>query len=228
MPFGLFSSDNKTFRPLKKQNNSKRQTLAEYTKKTIHATLGGMAMTLAVRLPDGEDVNDWISCNAVDFFNELSLLYASCENVCTPESCPAMTAGERYSYRWADGVKVKKPQQLSAPDYVEAMMVWAESQLNDPAIFPVQPGQPYPRNFLQSCKQIFKRFFRVYAHLYHHHFQALHQMGAEGIINTCFKHFLFFILEFDLVHDSELAPLADLIERFKKEEAAKLAQVGTL
>lgn len=39
----------------------------------------------AVRLPQGEDVNDWICANAVDFYNELSLLYASMEGHCTAE-----------------------------------------------------------------------------------------------------------------------------------------------
>ena len=71
---------------------------------------------------------------------------------------------------------------------------------------------------------IFKRMFRVYAHIYHCHFEQvrllnlsvalisvvglgllLHfylqvvSMGAEAHLNTCFKHFVYFVMEFDLV-----------------------------
>jgi MOB kinase activator 1 len=79
------------------------------------------------------------------------------------------------------------------------MMQWAESQLNDPSVFPPNSGAVYPKDFRKKAGKLFQRFFRVYAHLYHEHFRDLLQLGAEGIINTCFKHFLFFAIEFDLV-----------------------------
>ena len=31
---------------------------------------------------------------------------------CTDGSCPTMCAGPKYEYRWADGVKVKKPNRV--------------------------------------------------------------------------------------------------------------------
>ena len=34
--------------------------------------------------------------------------------------------------------------------------------------------------------------------------------GAEPHLNTCFKHFMFFILEFSLVERKELEPLAEI------------------
>ena len=55
----------------------------------------------------------------MDFYNAINLLYATLAEFCTPESCPAMTAGPKFEYRWADGVKVKKPIECSAPEYVE-------------------------------------------------------------------------------------------------------------
>lgn len=42
-----------------------------------------------------------------------------------------MTAGNKYEYRWADGVKVKRPIECSAPDYVHYLMDWVERQLDD-------------------------------------------------------------------------------------------------
>ncbi len=46
----------------------------------------------------------------------------------------------RYEYRWADGVTIKKPIEVSAPKYVEYLMDWIESQLDDETIFPQRLG----------------------------------------------------------------------------------------
>jgi len=75
-------------------------------------------------------------------------------------------------------------------------------------------------------KQIYKRFFRVYAHIYHSHFSRIVKVGAEAHLNTCFKHFIFFVKEFKLIDDKELKPLDDLINKIygsatKAEEKTK-------
>lgn len=46
----------------------------------------------------------------------------------------------RYEYRWADGVQIKKPIEVSAPKYVEYLMDWIEAQLDDESIFPQKLG----------------------------------------------------------------------------------------
>jgi hypothetical protein len=46
----------------------------------------------------------------------------------------------RYEYRWADGVQIKKPIEVSAPKYVEYLMDWIEGQLDDESIFPQKLG----------------------------------------------------------------------------------------
>ena len=74
---------------------------------------------------------------------------------------------------------------------------------------------PFPKNFVSMIKTIFKRLFRVYAHIYHSHFQMILALGLEYHLNTCFKHFIFFIDEFALVEEKELAPLSELIQQFK-------------
>lgn len=40
-----------------------------------------------------------------------------------------------YEYRWADGVNIKKPIEVSAPKYVDYLMGWIETQLDDESIF---------------------------------------------------------------------------------------------
>jgi MOB kinase activator 1 len=41
-------------------------------------------------------------------------------------------------------------------------------------------------------------------------------LGCQNHLNTCFKHFIFFIEKFNLVEAKELAPLADLIQKFRE------------
>ena len=47
----------------------------------------------------------------------------------------------RYEYRWADGVNIKKPIEVSAPKYVEYLMDWIEVQLDQESIFPQKLGK---------------------------------------------------------------------------------------
>jgi len=216
---GLFSGGkNKTFKPLKAHpKGGKRHKLSEYAK----ATLGSGNMRSAVVLPKGEDLNEWLAVNTVDFFNEISLLYGTITEFFTPSTCAVMSAGPQYEYLWADGVKVKKPIKVSAPEYVDLLMSWVETQLNDEHIFPLQLGTPFPKNFQSIVKVIFKRLFRVYAHIYHSHFQKIVGLGAEAHLNTCFKHFIYFVHEFKLIDPKELQPLKDLIDSLMGKEAKK-------
>ena len=62
---------------------------------------------------------------------------------------------------------------------------------------------------------IIKRLFRVYAHIYHSHFTHIMFLGLEFHLNTCFKHFVFFIDKYQLVEENDLSPLAELIRQFK-------------
>jgi len=66
-------------------------------------------------------------------------------------------------------------------------------QIDDPSVFPGQFGEPFPPNFMEVVRTIFKRLFRVYAHIYHSHFKQVCSLGEEAHLNTCFKHFIIFI-----------------------------------
>jgi MOB kinase activator 1 len=169
------------------------------------------AKTRATLGPKGEDLNEWLAVNTVDFFNEISLLYGTITEFCTPATCPTMSAGSKYEYLWADGVKVKRPIKVSAPEYIDLLMSWVESQLNNEQMlrflifsspfsrsFPLQLGTPFPKNFLSIVKTIFKRLFRVYGHIYHSHFQKIVGLGAEGA--PFFLCVCSFFVKFTVVH----------------------------
>jgi len=139
------------------------------------------------------------------------MLYGTITEFCTPQICAVMSAGPKYEYHWADGTTVKKAIKVSAPEYVDYLMTWVQTQLDDESIFPSKIGVPFPKTFQSLVKNVFKRLFRVYAHIYHSHFPKIVSLGEEAHLNTSFKHFIYFIQEFNLVDKKELAPLQELI-----------------
>ena len=98
-------------------------------------------LRLAVILPEGEDQNEWVAVNTVDFFNQINMLYGTITEFCTEENCPIMSAGPKYEYNWADGKTVKKPIKCSAPKYIDYLMTWVQDQLDDEALFPSKIGK---------------------------------------------------------------------------------------
>jgi len=166
-------------------------------------------LRLAVQLPEGEDLNEWLAVHTVDFFNHLNMLYGT---------CPIMSAGPRYEYLWEDGVRYKRPAKLPAPEYVDALMNWAQSLLDDENTFPNKIGVPFPKNFRDTVKTIVRRLFRVYAHIYSNHFDQICALGIEAHLNTSYRHFFLFIHEFDLVDKKELSPLDELNDAILAED----------
>lgn len=71
-----------------------------------------------------------------------------------------------------------------------------------------------PALYLETTKQVFKRLFRLYAHIYHYHYEKLREIGEEAKLNSNFRHLVYFIIEFDLVKEPELRPLKRLIREF--------------
>ncbi|VDK77601.1 unnamed protein product [Litomosoides sigmodontis] len=196
----------KTFRPKKKfPIGTLRYNLHKQAQATLHS---GLDLKAAVRLPPNENFEDWLAVHTVDFFNRINLLYGIISDVCTAKSCPTMSGGARYEYLWQDGVSYKKPTRLSAPEYIFLLMDWIEIRINNETIFPSNTEIPFPRDFRQTCKKILTRLFRVFVHVYIHHFDRLSQLGAEPHANTLYKHFYYFITEHQMVSSRELDALA--------------------
>ena len=85
-------------------------------------------------------------------------------------------------------------------------------QIDDPRFFPQGYKDPFPANFMQIVQTIFKRLFRVYAHIYHSHFRSICALSEEAHLNTCFKHFMHFtqVGKMDLTHIASLPILRKL------------------
>mmetsp|Transcript_51099 Transcript_51099/g.131789 ORF Transcript_51099/g.131789 Transcript_51099/m.131789 type:complete len:258 (-) Transcript_51099:280-1053(-) len=173
-------------------------------------TLGSSDLRSQVKLPRGASEEEWLAVCTVDMFNELNLLAGAVSDLCTEKTCPVMSAGA-YTFAWADGDKIKVPTKVSAPRYFEYLLSWVEKQLSDETFLPTQPGVAFPPTYRKGMRVIYKRLFRIYAHIFHAHFKEMMEQEADAHLNHSFKHFIYFVKEFNLVDDEELEPLKDLI-----------------
>lgn len=174
-------------------------------------TLGSGALRQAVMLPEGEDLNEWIAVHIVDFYNQINMLYGTITEFCSPKTCPKMMATEEYEYLWQDGQKYKRPTSMSAPEYIENLMNWVQQYLENEAIFPTKIGLDFSKEAPQVFRNILKRLFRVYGHIYCHHFDEVEALGILPHLNTSLKHFILFSNQFNLIDQKEFAPLQELI-----------------
>ncbi|GFS67540.1 MOB kinase activator-like 3 [Nephila pilipes] len=130
-----FFGKNKTFRPKKKfQQGTLRYSLHKRAQASLDSAVN---LQDAVKLPPGENLNDWLAVHVVDFFNRINLIYGTVIDSCTEESCPTMSGGPRFEYLWADGVQYKRPTPLPAHKYISLLMDWVESNINNEEVFPV-------------------------------------------------------------------------------------------
>ncbi|CAG0897609.1 unnamed protein product [Darwinula stevensoni] len=213
--FMEFFQKGKTFKPKKKfQPGTLRYSLHKQAQASLNS---GINLKAVVKLPPGEDLNDWTAVHVVDFFNRINLIYGTVCEYCTEESCPTMSGGPKYEYLWCDGQRYRKPTHLPAPQYITLLMDWIESQINDESIFPTKVDIPFPKGFQGMCKKIVTRLFRVFVHVYIHHFDRLIASGAEAHVNTCYKHFYYFVSEFDLVSHKEFEPLKEMTQRICRD-----------
>jgi len=213
-----FWEKGKTFRPQRAvpeaaaKGNAGR--ILHTVQATMKATLGGGDLEKAVKCPPGEDKNEWIAVNTVQFFNAASLIYGTVVLYCTEKSCPTMSAG-KAEYLWKDEGQYQKPTRVPAPTYIDLMMNEIDAQITDEKIFPVEENVKFPRNYMTIVRQIFKRLFRLYAHIYNSHSDRIRSIGASAHLNTTFRHLYHFIKEFDLVPKQEMQPLQKLIDKLE-------------
>ena len=196
--------------------NTEKNSSQHHLKQIANDTLRIGDLSAAVELPKGQNINEWLAVNTIEFFNEVSLIYGCLSEFCTKEACPTMSAGPKYEYLWADSSTGNKPMKVTASEYIDFLMTWVEHQIHNEKIFPSQIGVKFPADFEKTIKVIFKRLFRVYAHIYFSHFAHIQLFEAEPHLNTSFKHFIYFVDEFKLIDEKELTPLADLISEFKQ------------
>ena len=97
----------------------------------------------------------------------------------------------------------------------------SRSQVNGALTVPdlICLGVPFPKAFPAQIRQLFKRLYRVYAHIYCHHYPVIVQLGLEPHLNTSFKHYVLFIDEHALASGKDFwGPLGDLVDSMLKSD----------
>lgn len=199
---------------------SSHKDIRNYAEQTLGSD---NALIQAVKLPQDEDINEWLAIHVVDFYNQINMLYGTITEFCSPQTCPRMIATEEYEYLWQEtnasasgSLPPKKPMSLPACEYIENLMNWIQNFFDNDNIFPSKIGAPFPQQFPTLVKTIFKRLFRIYAHIYCHHFHEISELGLQSHLNTSLKHYVLFANEFQLLSRADYGPLEDLVETMLK------------
>mmetsp|Transcript_14425 Transcript_14425/g.23850 ORF Transcript_14425/g.23850 Transcript_14425/m.23850 type:complete len:226 (+) Transcript_14425:78-755(+) len=207
-----------TFQPLRHRSGTMRDRLHSYTKRTLGA---GGSIHQAVALPPNESCAGWVAVHAIDFYNDLCLVWQ------VMASDPYLTSfrpGEGFpsgvEYRWSASPD-EAAISVSAPQYIELVLGWIGDQINDPNKFPEDEDDEKrvysTPQFAALCGQIFRRLFRVYGIVYSSFFGTLEALDMAPHLNTCFKHFLYFCTEFALLPEREVEPLEVLVKPIRKQ-----------
>ena len=214
-------SSSNTFQPLRHRSSTFMNRLHAYTQRTLGS---GGTLYEAVVLPRGENCGGWVVVNLFDYFNDLSALW---DVVAKDASLQNFKAGEGYpsgiEYKWKPSGPNSQPFSVSAPDYVNRTMQWAYETLNDKSLFPDDDDEELctsiwsTKLFATTVSTLFKRIFRVYAILYSSFFNTFDALDLSAELNSCFKHFMFFSLEFQLLQDSEVAVLDIIVKPIKAQ-----------
>lgn len=184
-------------------------------------TLGIGDISYIVKKPEEEKLGEWLTENAVEIYKEIEFIYGVLKDYCTKAKCPSMTAGRRFEYLWADGDKYIQPVKLPAPEYVKHLMAWVQKGLQ-PYVEMIKNGSAGDykgnRDWRKALRNIFKRLFRVYAHIYHSHMKVVEELGVLKHLNTSFQRFVYFVREFKLISFQHMEPLADLIKKISDKQ----------
>ena len=185
------------------------------------ALVKGSFATIVV-LPKYVEQNEWLALNIFEFFTHLNHFYSTVAEFCTPASCPSMSAGPGLDYTWLD--QNRKQMRLPASQYIDYVLAWINNRVNEEGLFPTKANSTFGPNFLPTAKTMVKQMFRVFAHIYHAHFDAIVHLGLEGHWNSFFQHFVAFGREFALLDARDVEPLAVLIQVFQQQQAQQQQQ----
>lgn len=178
------------------------------------ALVRGSFQTL-VQVPKYVDQNEWMVLNVFEFYQYLNLFYGVIAKFVTPQTCPTMNAGPGVDYLWTD--TNNNPVRLPANTYIDLVLTWISNKFDDATLFPTKQGVPFPPHFLGVLKNIYRQMFRIFAHIYHNHFDKFVHLSMEAHWNSFFSHFISFGKEFDLLDRQEMEPLLPLIEAMESQ-----------
>ena len=128
-----------------------------------------------------------------------------------------MNAGPAFEFLWIPE-RGKKPIRISAPQYIKNSFEEIDS------IFPtlgkteteIDKNTGVTRFDSITLKTIYKRLFRVFAHLFYCHYDIIKKLNINRRIGLIFKHLIFYITCYSLLGSlksriSEFEPMERVI-----------------
>lgn len=177
------------------------------------ALVKGSFATIVV-LPKYIEQGEWLALNLFEFFTYINHFYSVVSEHCNVSTCPSMSAGPGLDYTWLD--QNRKQMRLPASQYIDYVLAWINNRINDEQLFPTKAGASFSPQFLPTVKAMYKQMFRVFAHIYHAHFDVIVHLSLEGHWNSFFQHFVSLGKEFDLLDARDIEPLKELILVFQQ------------
>jgi MOB kinase activator 1 len=120
-------------------------------------------------------------------------------------------AGPHYGYYWEDE-NTTKPVQLSAPEYFIALKRWIRRNLSNEKLFPPSSTPELAPEALAVLSTVYRRLFRILAHLYMCHFSDIKKLNMETVINTILMHYSAFVEAHKLMSMTELEMLEPVFQ----------------
>lgn len=169
---------------------------------------GGSSVPLhLLRPPPDVFFGDWLAANVCFFFRGVINLYDPIRVECSQVNCPQMMGSMHHEYLWSDSKNTKRPVRMSAQEYVNNLFQWILGHIYDIRVF----GDFESSKFFDQCKYIFKRLFRVFAHINHAHTAALRR-GLKPQFDVLLKHFILFTRINEIITDpQDIDPLAGAV-----------------
>ena len=74
-------------------------------------------------------------------------------------------------------------------------------------------GYEFPIDFIHIVRRIFRTYFAILAHIYHHHFHDIRALDLHDGLNSLFLHFVYFVQEFALIEPKEMQCVDELVHK---------------
>eukprot|EP00566_Odontella_aurita_P016683 CAMPEP_0113545908 /NCGR_PEP_ID=MMETSP0015_2-20120614/11520_1 /TAXON_ID=2838 /ORGANISM="Odontella" /LENGTH=254 /DNA_ID=CAMNT_0000446321 /DNA_START=23 /DNA_END=786 /DNA_ORIENTATION=- /assembly_acc=CAM_ASM_000160 len=171
-----------TFQPLRHRSGTMRDRLHGYTKRTLGA---GGSMNEAVALPPGESCAGWVAVHAIDFYNDISTIWAvMSEDPYLNSFQPGEGFPSGVEYRWSEGTgRDATTVKVSAPVYIEKVLHWIADQMNDESKFPDDDDEEEALRVFQTpqfAAAVRADIPEALSGVRHHLLQLLRDAGGAG------------------------------------------------
>jgi MOB kinase activator 1 len=210
-----------SFRNYKIQKDGAMKALVEHN--TLLNSLGSHNLRMAVRIPDSiASENEWLALNLLEFFNDTSMIWGCAildAEVLKADSNEYSGFPPGYEYRAVKfirrhhGKSVKEAVKCTASAYVEHVMDWLQDEIDllPPDTTVLEKSGP---SFKRRSAEMYRRLFRIYIIILATHTDVLQRLDMLAHVNTCFKHLLFFCIEYSLLNEREFEPIQEIVDNF--------------